>query len=836
MTTKAATLKTDIVYVSMDKESIKKSIHYHLRYTLAKDDHTVSANDVYSSLAYTVRDRLIERWLNTQRNYYQKQAKRVYYLSLEFLIGRTLKNSLINLGLYDACNEAVQEMGYSLDELEELEHDAGLGNGGLGRLAACFLDSMATIGLPAYGYGIRYEYGIFEQTIRDGYQHEVPDNWLQNGNHWEFERPSPIFPVKFYGHVHQYIDESGDLRSNWIENQLVMAVPHDMPIPGYHNNTVNNLRLWAARSSKEFDLNYFNYGNYVKAVEDKNLTENISKVLYPNDNISQGRELRLKQQYFFVSATLQDIIRRYKKKEKFFDNFTQKVAIQLNDTHPAIAIPELMRILIDEEKLGWEEAWDVTVKTFSYTNHTVLPEALEKWSVQRLGTLLPRHLQIIEEINRRFLNHVESRFPNDPERYRRMSIFEEGEEKRIRMAHLAIVGSHTVNGVAALHTEILINDVFKDFHELYPNRFQNKTNGITQRRWLKMSNPLLSELISDTIGDGWVRNLNELEKLIPYAEDKAFREVWQEIKKKNKERFIRHVQEKELLRSPINPDSLFDFQVKRLHEYKRQLLNVLHVITLYNRIKENPSLNIPPRTVLFSGKAAPGYKMAKLIIKLINSVADVINRDSSTNHLLHLSFLPNYSVSLAEKIFPAADLSEQISTAGMEASGTGNMKFALNGSLTIGTLDGANVEIKEEVGGDNIFIFGLKDNEVADLKRSGYRPRDYYEQNPELKRVLDMIAGDYFSTSNPMLFQPIIDSLLGDDRFMLLADYAAYIACQERVNEAYFNQDEWTRRAILNVAKMGKFSSDRTINEYAGDIWNIRPVEIDVINPENLKD
>jgi starch phosphorylase len=813
--------------LGMDAESIKKSFVNHMEFSLGKDEYAATAQDCYSSIALTARDRLIERWINTQQTYYKQNAKRVYYLSLEFLIGRTLGNSLINLGLDGEADKAMHELGYELEELREKEWDAGLGNGGLGRLAACFLDSLATLELPAVGYGIRYEYGIFFQSIRDGYQIETPDNWLRLGNIWEFPRAEFIYVVNFYGRVEQYSDEKGKLKSRWVDAEEIIAMGYDTPVPGYKNNTVNNLRLWSAKASREFDLNYFNDGDYIKAVSAKSVSENITKVLYPNDNIFEGKELRLRQEYFFVSATVQDIVRRFKKTHSDFREFPDQVAIQLNDTHPAIAIPELMRILLDFEDQTWEEAWDITVKVFGYTNHTVLPEALEKWPVTLVGRVLPRHMEIIYEINRRFLEQLAVLHPGDGEMMRELSIIEEGAEKKVRMANLAIIGSHAVNGVAALHTEIIKSVVFKDFYRIWPDKFNNKTNGITQRRWLKLCNPKLSSLISEKIGENWTKDLFEMKKLIPYANDSEFRERWFDVKKANKENLAKYILSRNNI--VVNIDSMFDIHVKRLHEYKRQLLNALHVITLYNRIKDNPGGDFVPRTILFAGKAAPGYYMAKLIIKLINSVAEVVNNDPQVGDRLKVLFLRNYAVSNAEKIIPAADLSEQISTAGTEASGTGNMKFALNGALTIGTLDGANVEIREEVGDDNIFIFGLDTPGVAALKHSGYNPFYYYNNNQELNRVINQIQHGFFSKGHPDLFRPIVDSLLYQgDTYMLFADYESYVNCQQLVSDTYRDKDKWGRMSILNAANMGKFSSDRTISEYAKDIWGVKPVSIKI--------
>lgn len=813
-------------YHGMDAASLQRGFQEYLEFFLAKDRHTATSQDIYTALSLTVRNRLLERWIRTQETYYNQDVKRVYYLSLEFLMGRTLGNSLVNLGLMDECHKAMHKLGYDLEQIRELEWDAGLGNGGLGRLAACFLDSLASLEIPGYGYGIRYEYGIFNQKIVEGYQVEAPDNWLRYGNPWEIARPEYLYPVHFHGRVLQYKDRNNRLVNEWLDTEEVLAMAYDTPIPGYGNNTVNTLRLWSAKASRDFDFTYFNEGDYMKAVELKNDSENISKVLYPNDNVFEGKELRLKQEYFFVSATLQDIIRRYRKHHDNFDKFAERNAIQLNDTHPAIAIPELMRILVDIEGLSWEEAWEITTKTFAYTNHTVLPEALEKWTVELFEYLLPRHLQVIYEINHRFLNEVRYKYPGDEARLVRMSIIEEAPEKRIRMANLAIVGSHSINGVAALHTEIIKNELFLDFYEMYPERFNNKTNGITQRRWLKKCNPKLSNLISREIGEAWTTDLYQLQQLKPLAEVASFRQEWQEVKKLNKEKLADLIkQENNLL---VDTNSIFDCQIKRLHEYKRQLLNALHMITAYNKIKDNPTKDFVPRTIIVGGKAAPGYRMAKLIIKLITSIGDVVNNDPGIRGLLKVAFLANYRVSLAEKIFPASDLSEQISTAGTEASGTGNMKFALNGALTIGTMDGANIEICEEVGRDNIFIFGLTTDEVKELKPK-YNPYDYYRENLELKRVLDMIQDGYFSPHHRDLFHPIVDSLLKDgDNYLLLADYASYIQCQELVNQTYLDQDKWTKMAIHNVASMGKFSSDRTIKQYADEIWDAKSVAVDM--------
>jgi len=799
-----------------------------LLYTLSKDKYAATPRDYFLSAAYAIKDHLVARWIKTQQEYYYKDVKRIYYLSMEFLMGRALGNNLINLGLYDGCMEGLTEAGLDLEELRELEHDAGLGNGGLGRLAACFLDSMATLQLPAYGYGIRYEYGIFYQRIQDGYQVETPDNWLRYMNPWEIVRPEFLYPVNFYGEVQRHIHPNGESHYKWVNTDVVMAMAYDTPIPGYGNNTVNTFRLWSSKSSRDFDLEFFNRGDYMQAVEHKSESETISKVLYPEDSTMQGKELRLKQEYFFVAASLRDILRRYDKYHDSVDALPDKVAIQLNDTHPALAVVELMRILVDERRVPWEKAWDITTKVFAYTNHTILPEAMERWKTSLFQTLLPRHLQIIYEINRRFLDEVWINNPGDHDRLRRMSLIEETPEKQVHMAHLCIVGSHSINGVSELHTEILKQQTFRDFYELHPQRFNSKTNGITQRRWLVLANRRLTKLLIDYIGDCFSTDLYQLKKIIPLADDLEFQEKWRNVKHQNKVDFAKHVI-KICPGETVNPDSMFDFQVKRMHEYKRQLLNVLHVVHLYNKIHQNPQDDFVKRTVFFAGKAAPGYAIAKLIIKLITSVGHLVNNDPVTRDKLKVIFLPNYSVSLAQKIFPAADLSEQISTAGTEASGTGNMKFSLNGALTIGALDGANIEIREEVGEENIFIFGLKTHEVEELKAKSYNPMDYYKTNSDLKNVIDMIANDFFCPEQPDLFRPITDSLLyHGDKYCLLADFDSYIKCQQRVAESYQDQQRWTKMSILNVANMGKFSTDRTIQQYAREIWNAKPVKIEM--------
>ncbi|MFA6342311.1 MAG: glycogen/starch/alpha-glucan phosphorylase [Fibrobacteraceae bacterium] len=804
-------------------EAFKQAFADHIHHTLARDEHTVTQHEKFLAVAYAVRDRLIDRWIKTQETYYHKDVKRVYYLSLEFLIGRTLGNSVLNLDVEGAVAEALDEMGMSLEDLREQEVDAGLGNGGLGRLAACFLDSMATLELPATGMGIRYEYGMFNQKIKDGQQEERPDNWLRLPNPWEIARPANALRVPFYGYVTSWQDEKGKLHSRWDTKDYVLALPYDTPVPGYRNNTVNNLRLWSAQSTDDFGLAYFNNGDYIAAVQDMEISESISKVLYPNDTSMNGKELRLKQQYFLCSASLQDIVKRFEKLHKGeWDKLPEKIAIQLNDTHPAISIAELMRILVDSEKLEWEDAWEIVSKTFAYTNHTLMPEALEKWPVSLFERLLPRHLQIIYEINARFLRMVAMKWPGDVARLGRMSIIQEQPEKMVRMAFLSIVGSFSVNGVAALHSDLLKTSLFKDFYELWPEKFNNKTNGVTPRRWVRKANPAMSDLVIKTIGDSWVKNLDDLKQLEKVADDAKFQQEFMAVKLENKKRLAKYLKETQGVDLDVN--TLFDVQVKRIHEYKRQLLNILHVVYLYIQIKDGKK--IVPRTVLIGGKAAPGYWMAKQIIRLATSVGDMINADPACKGLLSLVFLENYRVSFAEKIIPAADLSEQISTAGTEASGTGNMKFALNGALTIGTLDGANVEMLEEAGESNFFIFGMTVDQVQDLVAKGYRPKDFYEKDDDLRRVLDLISSGFFSPDRPDLFKQVVEKLLTSDPFLLLADFRSYLTCQEEVSKAYSNKKSWAKMAILNVARMGKFSSDRTIHQYATEIWDAKACPI----------
>ncbi|MBT5551293.1 MAG: glycogen/starch/alpha-glucan phosphorylase [Nitrospina sp.] len=805
---------------AITRESLKLWFRHHLKYTLVDDKFSATKMDHFISLALSVRDHLVNRWLRTQQSYYEDDVKRVYYLSMEFLIGRLLTNNLINLGIYDEYKQALDEMGHDISELEETEVEAGLGNGGLGRLAACFLDSIASLGVPGYGYGIRYEFGIFHQKIIRGFQVERADNWLRVGNPWEIPRPRSLVPVNFYGRVESNPNAEREMGQKWVDTQDVMAMAHDIPVPGYKNDTVNNLRLWSARSSRELELEHFQAGDYLQAVQNKHESEIISKVLYPADHNLLGKELRFKQEYFFVSASLSDIVRRFKKAHSSFDTFSDKVAIQLNDTHPALAIAELMRILIDLENIPWEKAWKITVDTFAFTNHTILPEAMEKWSLDLFGRVLPRHLEIIFQINQLFLDQVQERYPGDLGKMNRMSLIEENHTKYIRMANLSIIGSHSTNGVAELHSTILKEKVFSDFYEMFPKRFNNKTNGVTPRRWLKACNPELSKLITEYIGDSWVRDLSKIKNLQDHVHEPQLIERWKNIKFQNKKKLAKYIEDS--LSIKIDPNSLFEAQIKRIHEYKRQVLSVLHAIALYNRMLKNPENFKTPRTIIFSGKAAPGYAMAKLIIKLINSVADIINADTSLQGNLKIVFLPNYSVTLAEKIIPAADLSVQISTAGMEASGTGNMKLSLNGALTVGTLDGANIEIMEEVGNENIFIFGLNANEVMERKQNGNNPREIYKQNQQLREVLDMIQQGFFSGQHGNLFQPILENLLDHgDPYMVLADFQSFCDIQEEIGNAYLDSDAWARKSIINVSRMGKFSSDRSIKEYAEEIWNV---------------
>jgi len=809
------------IFQSAGVEQFKQCIHHHLISFQGRDPERAGSPDVYRALSYALRDVLMEKWIKTQKTFYAGKKKRVYYLSLEFLVGRSLGNAIINMGLMDEVTEALEQLGYDLETLRDCEEDAALGNGGLGRLASCFMDSIATMKIPAYGYGIRYDFGLFNQKIVDGYQVETPDSWLRLGSPWMYERTSFMYPVQFYGHVTAATDEDGRYRARWTDAQVVMAMACDMLVPGFNNDHVINMRLWRAKASRELDLHTFNAGDYINAVQSKVESETISKVLYPSDDISVGQELRLKQQYFFVAATFQDILRRYRKENVTFDDFPNQVAVQLNDTHPAIAIPELMRIFLDSEGLSWELAWNLCVRTFAYTNHTLMPEALETWPVDMLGEVLPRHLEIIYEINRRFLEEVASRYPGNTRKVQEMSLIAEGPVRRVRMANLAIIGSHSVNGVAALHTELLKTYLFRNFHEMYPDKINSKTNGITPRRWLLKCNRGLAHLIGTKIGYDWAVDLDKLRALEQFSDDPAFQQDWRAVKLGNKMRLAKIIAA--TCGITVDPTSLFDIHVKRIHEYKRQLLNVLHVIHLYHRLITHPDLPTTPRTIIFAGKAAPSYHRAKLIIKLINSVGEVVNRDPRVGDRLKVVFIPNYCVSLAERIIPAADLSEQISTAGTEASGTGNMKFALNGALTIGTLDGANIEIREEVGEENIFIFGMTAEEAEyEKKCKSRKPYQIYENNPEVRDIIDSIAGGAFSNGDTELFRPLVNDLLSEnDPYLLLLDLESYLQCQQLVGRVYADQPTWVKRSILNVARMGKFSSDRTIKEYAEEIWGV---------------
>ncbi len=808
-----------------DRAAIERSFIRYLKCALGKRWTESTSLDRLVSLSLTVRDRLVERMLATEQRTAEEDRKQVYYLSMEFLVGRLLGNNLINLGVRDTARDILADLGVDLDDVLEVEPDAGLGNGGLGRLAACFLDSLATLGLPGHGYGLRYEYGMFEQRIVNGCQVEDPDHWLRYGNPWEVVRPADTVTVRFFGRLEDDVDARGRYRPRWVGGETILGVPYDMPVVGYGGKTVNRLRLWAGKASNELDLAKFNRGDYVGAVEDKALSETISKILYPSDAVRSGQELRLKQEYFFVACAIQDIVRRYKSQRQgdpYLLEFADKVAIQLNDTHPALAIPELMRVLLDEEGLDWEEAWRTATRTFGYTNHTLMPEALETWPIEMVSRFLPRHLQIVYDVNEWLLGEVKRRWPGDPARLRHVSLVQEGHEKRIRMANLAIAGSHAVNGVSALHSRLVTTDLVPDFAALWPDRFSNKTNGVTPRRWLLAANPELAALISSRIGEGWVTDLDQLERLAPLADDFDFQGEFLAVKKRKKEQLAAIIRRE--CGVSVEPDSLFDVQVKRLHEYKRQLLNGLHILMLYQRIKARPRDYVQPRTFVFAGKAAPGYHMAKVIIRLLTRLGEVINTDPDCRGRLGVAFVPNYRVSLAEKIIPAADLSEQISTAGHEASGTGNMKFQMNGALTIGTLDGANVEIREKVGDEHIFIFGLKTEEVAALRASGgYRPAEVAARHPEVRQAVDALLGDWLNGgAGGTVFGPIYDSLMTHgDRYFVVADLPAYAAAQATAVHRYADRHRWARSAILNIARAGFFSSDRTIKEYAKEIWGL---------------
>jgi glycogen phosphorylase len=812
---------------ALTEEALKNSFLDDLFYMQGKFPALATKNDYYMALAYAVRDRMLQRWISTAAAYTKQASRTVAYLSAEFLMGPHLGNNLINLGIFDRVKHCMTELGLNLDELLQQEEEPGLGNGGLGRLAACFIDSLATLEVPAVGYGIRYEFGIFHQEIVDGWQAEKTDKWLRFGNPWELARPEWAVEVKFGGSAEPYVDEHNRLRVRWVPHKTVIGVPYDTPILGYQTNTANTLRLWRSEAPESFDFAIFNRGDYYGAVNQKVASENISKVLYPNDEQARGKELRLEQQYFFVSCSLQDMLRILRTQHLPVTKFHEKFAVQLNDTHPAVAIAELMRLLVDEALLPWNVAWEVTRKTFAYTNHTLLPEALERWPIEVFGRVLPRLLQIIYEINAHFLEEVRIRFMGDEARIARMSLIDESGDRYVRMAHLACVGSHAINGVAALHSELLKSDVLKDFYEMWPHKFSNKTNGVTPRRWMVLCNPLLSELISEHIGSGWVKDLSQLKALEPLAENAQFRARWRDIKQFNKQKLADlALQQTGVL---ISPDSIFDVLVKRIHEYKRQHLKVLHIVSLYHAIKSNPALQVQPRTFIFGGKAAPGYHLAKLMIKLITAVGDVVNRDPDVRGRLKVVFLPNFNVTNGQRVYPAADLSEQISTAGKEASGTGNMKFCMNGALTIGTLDGANIEIRDEVGAENFFLFGLSTPEVYALKAQGYRPMDYYAANPGLRDVVDLIRSGFFSRGDTELFKPLMDGLMYHDPYMLFADFQSYVECQAKVSQAYCDTENWTRMSILNAARSGKFSSDRSIHDYCDGIWRIKPVPIQLL-------
>lgn len=809
--------------LGMESADLIKDFKRYYGTYLAQDTGCASGHYLFTALAFTLRDRLFNRMKHTKHTYAETHCKQAYYLSMEFLMGRAMGNAALNLGLDKEAEKALHDLGLNFEELIDMEHDAGLGNGGLGRLAACFIDSCATLQLPVTGYGLRYEYGMFKQSIKDGYQIEKPDHWLRDGNPWELERPEFTQRVKFGGHTEFHREHDGEMRVYWVDTNDVLAVPYDLPVPGYQNGTVNKLRLWKAAATDEFNLEDFNSGSYTEAVAAKNEAENISMVLYPNDSSENGKELRLRQQYFLASASLQDILDYWVTNHgQNFDNFADKNCFQLNDTHPTVAVAELMRLLMDEHELSWEQAWDITTQTMAYTNHTLLPEALERWPVNMFGRLLPRILEIIYEINARFLREVANHWPGDKQKLARMSIIEEGPQQQVRMAHLAIVGSYSINGVAALHSDLLKKGLFQDFFELWPHKFNNKTNGVTQRRWMAWCNPALSELVTETIGDKWITQLSELKKLEPYAHDQTFQQKWHAAKLDNKKRLADLV--KDSCGVIFDPEAMFDIQVKRIHEYKRQLLNVLHVIHLYDRIKRGDTEGMTPRCVLFGGKAAPGYVMAKQIVKLINNVAELINNDPEIGNWLKVVFLPNYQVSAMEVICPAADLSEQISTAGKEASGTGNMKFMMNGAITIGTLDGANIEIREEAGEDNFFLFGLTEEEV-DEARHGYNPSHIIENDKDLKRVVTLLEAGHFNQFEPGCFDDVIAAFTNPhDPWMTAADFRSYVDAQQRAAEAYQDKQRWTAMSIINSANSGKFSTDRTMEEYNNEIWKLEKI------------
>ncbi|MBU3665247.1 MAG: glycogen/starch/alpha-glucan phosphorylase [Chthoniobacterales bacterium] len=805
--------------------AFEKEIIDELKYSLARDSVTASRREWWIATSMAIQRIIIARMMKTLAVHNEGNVRRLYYFSMEFLMGRLFVNNMIAAGVLEEVSEALANLGHPLEETRDEEYDMALGNGGLGRLAACFLDSLATLDLPAIGYGIHYEYGLFKQEFRNGYQVELPDAWVQYGSPWEIVRPQHQQEIPVYGHVEVVTDENGKTSSVWVGFRKLIGVPYDIPIPGYGTETVNFLRLWESRAPEEFDFDAFNRGGYEEAVRQKNMAETISKVLYPNDHTEAGKELRLLQQYFFVACSLRDIIRRFQKDNSDWETFPEKVAIQLNDTHPAIAIPELQRLLTDDYGVPWDKAWSIVTRVFAYTNHTLMPEALERWSVGLFRKVLPRHLQIILEINKQFLEDVEKKWPGDVDKKRNLSLIEEGHEQMVRMGHLCVVGSHSVNGVAAIHTALIKSDLFPEFHSLWPKKINNKTNGITPRRWLLSCNPRLADLITRTIGHGWERDLDKLRELEPHADEAGFREEFMAVKHANKVRLAKRILQE--CNIEVDPSAMFDVQIKRLHEYKRQHLNLLHILWLYRRLLQDPKLDIPPRVFIFAAKAAPGYDTAKLIIKAINAVGSKINADTRIGGKIKVAFMPNYRVSLAQRIVPAADLSEQISTAGKEASGTGNMKLALNGAVTIGTLDGANVEIRDEVGKDNIFIFGNTVEDVHKLQAKGYNPQTYYEKDPELAAVIDWLGTDYFTEGEPRdILAPLRDNLLYRDPFLCLADFASYCKTQEEVSEAFKDRARWGKMAVLNTARVGKFSSDRTIKEYAKEIWKLKPVRV----------
>lgn len=819
-----ATESPDDTRTAMSSATIRRAFLDHVFYTQGMVPGHASGNDLYQALAHTVRDRLVQRWISTAEAYQSQPSRTVAYLSAEFLMGPHLGNNLVNLGIMEEVRAAMATLNLDLDHILAQEEEPGLGNGGLGRLAACFMDSLATLEIPALGYGIRYEYGIFHQSIIDGMQVESTDTWLRNGNPWEIQRSEWAVEVRLGGHTEHYTDDRGRYRVRWVPAKTVVGVPFDSPILGYRVNTVNTLRLWRAEATEAFDFHTFNRGDYLGAVNKKVTSENLTKVLYPNDETQQGKELRLEQQYFFVACSLQDMLRLLARQGLPVSRFHEKFTVQLNDTHPAVGIAELMRLLIDDHDLAWDEAWHITRRTFAYTNHTLLPEALEQWPLPLFRRILPRHLEIIYEINARFLDEVRIRFYGDESRLARLSLISEHGERHVRMAHLACVGSHTINGVAELHSRLMREDVLKDLYEMWPEKFTSITNGVTPRRWLALANPRLTRLVSEAIGDGWIKDLDQIQALAPYADDPAFRDRWQGVRRENKQDLARLV--RDTTGVVVDPESMFDVMVKRIHEYKRQHLAVLHIIALYHRIKSDPNADVQPRTFLFAGKAAPGYHYAKLMIRFITSVAAVVNRDPQVRDRLKVVFLPNFNVTHGQKIYPAADVSEQISLAGKEASGTGNMKFAMNGAITIGTMDGANIELRDAIGADNFFPFGLNASEVYALKAAGYHPSTYYDSSPDLRAVVDLIQHGFFSKGDAAVFRPLFDGLLQHDPYLLMADFASYLHCQQQVSAAYGDTERWQRMSVLSSARSGRFSSDRAIEQYCQRVWRARAVPV----------